>query len=353
MYYHDEAVDPFYAVLREANWIMDAIPGLLEIRGILVFAVVGGSNSPYQIARVGDDEFVLLVDQRAFYYLLTICLRIQSLSPLSKILHSDEKPNEKNYYGKFLLDITKDIVFHTDDIAPLLTGKVHRSIFQAAFTYIIGHELAHVSHGHLEFLKSPAFSEFNSSEDDRNLTLRTLEMDADSSATSSVFDVFEHVMRTRPPDLDGGAHDYVKLLRTHYVAGAFIALLYLDTLASNYNPTRHPVGYARFLTTSGVFSRIFGTYCPDSIGIPEQVRAAIVETFVRLSGSLEGLCHPIASNVTLIERGKEPIALYNEIGIAAGLEHLEPLHGRWARIRPYLEAFHRGGRLAPASATPL
>lgn len=353
VYYHNEAEERFYAVLREADWIMSAIPGLLEIRGILAFAVVGGSTSPYQISHVGNDEFVLLIDERAFYYLLTLCLRIQSLPPLSKLLDTEEIIEIGDYSGKYLLDITKDIVFHTDDVSLLMNGRVKRSIYQAAITYIIGHELAHIAHGHLEFLKSPSFAEVSSTEADRILTLRTLEMDADSSATSSVFDVFEHVLRTQTTTTAENNQMSKELLRTHYVAGAFIALIYQDTLASNYAPKFHPIGYARLVTTSGVFQRIFEARCPEATNLPDQVRAAIIEAFVGLSGNLENLGHPMASNVTLYEGGNEPVALYNDIGVAAGLEHLEPLHGRWARIRPHLEVFHRGGRLAPASAPPL
>jgi len=303
VYYFHEAEEPFYGVLHEAHWIMDAIPGLLEIRGTLTFAVSGGSASPYQISHVGNDEFVLLIDQRAFYYLLTLCYRLQSLPPLSEFLNTDQKEITKNYQGKYLLDITKDIVFHTEDVSDLLSGRVSRSVYQAAVTYILAHEIAHVSHGHLEFIISPNFAEFSGTETERNLTSRTLEMDADSSATSTVFDVFEHILRMRVPREANGEQSLAMLLRRQYVAGAFIALVYLDTLASNYQPKSHPIGYARFLTTSEVFKRIFEVRCPEAITIPDQVRSTMIEAFVRLSGSLGNLGHPIASNIVLYEEG--------------------------------------------------
>jgi hypothetical protein len=352
VYCYEEAKEPFYAVLREANWIMDAIPGLLDIRGTLSFAVAGGSSSPYQVSHVGGDEFVLLIDQRAFYYLLTLCHRLQSLPPFAQYLENEEKEETKDYSGKYLLDITKDVVFHTNDIQNLLSGKMHRSIYQAAVTYIFGHEIAHIAHGHLEFINSITFSDFSRTEEDRNLTLQTLEMDADASATSSVFDVFEHIIGMDNFTVADARQEKAMLLRKHYVAGAFIALIYGDTLASDYLPKGHPIGYARFLTTEGVFQRLFEARCPEAIAIPDQVREAMIEAFVRISGGLSNLGHPIASNVMLYEGDSEPVAMYNGIGILAGLDHLVPLHSRWARLREHLEKYQRGGRLAPASALP-
>lgn len=351
VYYRAEAEESYPAILHQVDWIMDAIPGLLEIRGTLTFAVAGGSRSPYQVSQVSEDVFVVLIDRRAFYYLLQLCLRLQSLPPLAQCLETDEKEVAKSYRGWFLLDITKDIVFGTDEDVTLVEGKVHKSVFQAALVYILGHEIAHVSHGHLEFLQSSTFAEFSLTDEDRALTLQTLEMDADASATSSVYDVFEHLMKM--DTFDNAANKPAPmLLRKHYVAGAFFALIYMDTLASNYMPKSHPIGYARFLTTSGVFQRIFEARYPGAMSIPDQVREAIAEAFVRLSGSLSDLGHPIASNVMVYDGDSEPVAMYDYLGIALVLGRMEPLHSRWARLRNHLEMYQRGGLLAPASAPP-
>src|SRR5262245_32837298 len=49
VYSFDEAMGQFSGVIREATWILDAIPTILSLRGSVVFAVVGGSKAPYQI----------------------------------------------------------------------------------------------------------------------------------------------------------------------------------------------------------------------------------------------------------------------------------------------------------------
>lgn len=230
VYYYEEAFDPFYAVVREASWIMDAIPTILEIRGTLKFAVVGGSTSPFQVSSIGDDTFVIMIDERAFYGLMKLSLRIQSLPPLANLIKNEEKSEPRDYQNKFLLDITKDIVFHYEDASDLISGKAHRSVYQAAITYILGHEIAHVAHRHLEFLQSNEFPQFCVDDTDRALTLRTLELDADSSATSSVVDVFERFAKALEySSATRGGIEKTLLLRKHYVLGAYIALIYLGS----------------------------------------------------------------------------------------------------------------------------
>ena len=272
------------------------------------------------------------------------------MPPLANFIRSVEKEVTKIYTGKYLLDITKDIFFHTSDISDLISEKMHIMVFQAAITYIIGHEMAHISHGHLEFCRSTHFSNFKTDDLDRDLTLRTLEMDADSSAISSVFDIFERAIQLTTSSLD--PFETINIMRRRYVLGAYIALIILDTLSNDFEPKRHPINYARFLKTWDVFRRIFASRCPASLNVPDETRLMLVEVFVRLSGNLENLGYPMASNVVMFEQGRDPIAMYNDLGVACGQEHLTPLHSRWARLRPYLEEFQRGGRLAPAQAPP-
>jgi hypothetical protein len=312
----------------------------------------------YQASYLGDDIFIVLVDQRAFYYLLTLCLRIQSLPPLARTLGLTPVPVEKNYRGKYLLDIVKDIVFHTEDVSSLIQQNPSRLVYQAANTFIIGHEVAHVSHGHLDFLASNDFASFSTSECDKNLTLSTLEMDADSSATSSVFDLFEQLVdrniEAGRVQADISPNEYRVGTQKQYILGMYSALLYMDALSSNFFPVGHPIGYARFLTTSRVAEIVFASRFPESLYIPEFIRHQLVESFISLSGDISTLGHPIASNVMIIEDDPEtPRYEYHEIGVAAGLSHLEPLYGRWSRLRPFLEKHQRGGRLAPASAAPI
>jgi hypothetical protein len=357
VYTEAEAMEWFSAVLHEINWIFDAIPTILAIKGNTSFATVV-SLTPYQVVHLGDGTFVVLVDQRAFYMLLTLCHRVQTLSPFSDHFGFGSVDCGKDYEGKFLLDIVKDFVFHTEDVTPYLQAAQSRLIYQAANTYIMGHEIAHVSHGHLEFLASKDFAQFATSVEDRNFTMRTLEMDADSSATTSVIDVFErhldHVLASRTPPSGKSAADVRRSVREQYVAGMFIALLYMDALSSNFTPAAYPISYARFLTTSDVTQKALSRYDMDTIGIPEAIRHLVVSIFERLSGDIGSLGHPMASNVMIIEGDiAKPRYEYDGLGVAAGYRQLEPLLGRWARIRPFLEKYQRGGRLAPAQASPI
>jgi hypothetical protein len=180
-------------------------------------------------------------------------------------------------------------------------------------------------------------------------------MDADSSATTSIYDLFERLLI--PIALRSNKNlDKEKipiLIRKQYIAGIFISLIYLDALTTNYFPKTHPIGYARFLTASGVLDILFNKYQPESIPLIEEVRLNLANCFIALSGDINFLQHPIATNVAIYEDDLEnPTHVYSSLGVASGLNHLAPLHGRWARVRPYLEKFHRGGRLAPAGAPP-
>ncbi|WP_283744876.1 hypothetical protein [Sideroxydans sp. CL21] len=284
-----------FAVLHEANCIIEALLQMHSIRGVLTFAVVA-SRSPFQVTRVKEDEFIVLVDQRAFYYLLTLCLRLQSLPELAKPLAETEIVETRDYAGKYLLDITKDIVFHTADISHLNIATQGRAVFQAALAYIIAHEVAHVSHGHLEFKLSPHFPEFSRDDGDKNLTLRTLEMDADSTATTSVFAMFErafdHIINNETEQPFINSNNVRFKARLQYIAGMFIALIYLDTLTLNFNPSKYPTSYARFLTTNGIMQILMQRHAPTEVHLPETVRQMIVACFISLSGALENLGTP-------------------------------------------------------------
>lgn len=98
--------------------------------------------------------------------------------------------------------------------------------------------------------------------------------------------------------------------------------------------------------------KIYASHLPEALGLTEEMRISVVEVFIQLSGKLEYLGHPMASNVLVFENEDDPKAIYSEIGIASGQAELEPLHGRWARLRPQLQRFQRGGKLAPPSAEP-
>jgi len=353
IYTEEEAAERFSGILDETNWIIRALPIILEIEGHITYAV-SASQAPFQVVHLGNGSFVVLIGWQAFYFLYRLCLRTQSLGPLAQELDLLEINCEKDYGRMFLLDIVKDFTFNTDNFSHYLNRHQSNIVFEAAYTFIVGHEIAHASHGHLEFIASDDFQQFCSDESDRNFTLRTLEMDADCSGTTSVVDIFERYANIACKTLPAGmTPEALRLLiRKRYIAGMLIALLYLDALSSNFAPVAYPISYARFLAASKVAQITLSRMDADADSIPDLIRQRIASAFERLSGDISTLGHPIASNVMNIEDPDNPQYLYNHIGIAAGEDHLEPLLGRWARIRPFLEKYQRGGRLAPARVPP-
>lgn len=99
VYNYEEADKNFYAILHEISWIVTAISKIHNIQGQVRFAIVGGSNSPYQVTKAREDTFVILIDQRAFYYLLNFIIQIQSLPPLSRILETNVIEIKKRLHG--------------------------------------------------------------------------------------------------------------------------------------------------------------------------------------------------------------------------------------------------------------
>jgi hypothetical protein len=244
---------------------------------------------------------------------------------------------------------------HTPRVEHLISANPQRVVYQAALSYIIAHEIAHVSHGHIEFMSSSEFKPYATSDEEKNLTLRTLEMDADSSATTNVYAAFEKISNAFLGDSEQNENgrEAKEMLRRSYVLGIYIAHIFQDTLApANYSPKKHPIGYARFLTSAGTLKMLFEKEIPHAAMVPEEMRQTLVSTFVKLSGDLAYLGHPVASNVIVADGGVIAPA-YDLIGDMAGRAHLEPLFGRWSRIRPLLERYQRGGVLAPATASPL
>lgn len=356
IYTEEEAVEQFSGPLKEISWIVQLLPKMLAINASIYFAFVA-SQTPYQIVHVGGGTFLVLIDQRAFYMLFGLCHRIQSLMPVSGRFGFATVECQKDYKGKFLLDIVKDLAFHTEDISPYLRADQSRLVYQAANTYIVGHEIAHASHGHLEFKASGDFAQFAVDKDDLNLTLRTLEMDADSSATSSVIGMAGGVLTRFLSSRNLSNRSPAEISRSVWeqsVVGMFIALLYMDAISENFVPAAYPISYARFLTTYDVARQTISRVDNDAAVVPEDMRLLLVSVFERLNGGVGNLGHPIATNfMTIALHSGHREYEYNALGIAAGLAHIKPLHSRWARIRPFLERYQRGGLLAPAQADPV
>jgi len=348
IYFKDDAQDKFLGIVGEANWIMEALTEILQLNADLSFVIVA-SSCPYQ-AVYKNDKFIILIDEIYFYRLCHFCLRIQSLNPLADLLRIKPIAENTDYRGFYLLDIARDIILKYDQEKNLLIPDNPKELVRAAFAYILAHEVAHVAHGHLEFRLSPCFAQFSTTENDRNLTLRTLEMDADSSATTSVVTIFESLLSKLLQQYNSSStldrDEISNMTRRRYVAGMYIALLFLDAVTTNHNTVRHPIGYARFLTTMSVAGIALMRISPQATFALEFVRQKIVDTFVCLSGNLENLGHPMATNIE-IRFNDFVIPVYHPKGILEGYSHIDPLLTRWSEVRPHLETFLRGGILAP------
>jgi hypothetical protein len=314
----------------------------------VTFALVA-SQSPFQVIHVSDNDFSILVDYRIFGTLITLCLRVQSLEGINEMVGAPNIKEPRQFSGKYLLDIAKDIVFHTQNPNYLTSSTQPPHVYRAALCFIVSHEFAHISHGHLEFKKSKNFRQYAQTEDDCATTLKTLEMDADASATGLVVSIFENFIASLKKCEEISPSGVEESIRAGYILGIYVAHIYHDALTLNYYPKAYPIGYSRFMTSVSVIKQLYSKHFPEQVGLPEEVRRSLTEAFVNLSGHLNNLWHPIAANSQVYDIRNDNITLeYNLLGEVTALDFLEPLHDRWALIRPELEKFRRGGSLAPA-----
>lgn len=333
-------------LISDLDGIISSLIRLSETNANVTFAIVA-SQSPFQVMHVTDNDFAILVGSRTFDTLTNLCLRVQSLEGINDMVGAPQIKEPREFFGKYLLDIAKEIVFHTKDPKYLISPTQPAYAYRAALCFIISHEFAHISHGHLEFKKSKNFQKYAKTEDDHAITLKTLEMDADASATSSVFAIFENIIdqikqgEEISPSLE-------KSIRAGYILGIYAAHIYHDALTLKYDPKTYPIGYARFMTSVSVIKQLYSKNFPEQLGLPEEVRRSLIQAFVNLSGQLNNLWHPIAANSEVYDVQNDSIEHeYNILGEVMALNFLEPLHDRWALIRPELEKFQRGGSLAP------
>lgn len=350
-YSYEEANEKWSGLINEIDWVVSSLLVSAKINANVTFAVVS-SQSPFQAMHIGKDDFVILVDTRTFETLLSLCLRVQSLEAVNEIIRAPHISEPRDFSGKFLMDIAKEIVFHTKDPEYLLLPSQPKYIYQAALCFIAGHELAHISNGHLDFIKSAGFIHHSNTIEEKALTLKTLEMDADTTATSSVIKVFEPIIEQVriQNNLPKSERDTAeRSIRAGYVLGIYIAHLYHDALTLNYLPKAHPMTYSRFMISIYVLKRFYSRQFPDQFHLPDDVRKALTDAFASLSGSLDNLCHPIAANTEIYDlKDDKSTYEYQFSGELIALDFLEPLHERWALIRPELEHLQRGGFLARA-----
>lgn len=348
-----EVQERFSESIKFFEWSLEALQFILNIKGNITYALTV-STKDFQAVHLDKDDFVILIDHRVYYKIILFCLRLQSLPPLAEFINVQEVEEKRNFSGKYLLDITTEIVNTTD--FKIFKGPLNQALLQAITYFILAHEIAHIAHGHFEFIQSKDYKEnFANTEENESLTDKTLEMDADSSATTSVVEIFERYnlayMDNFESPNDENAIKYKENTRKKYILGIYLAHIFRDTISIKYS-SKHPGSYARFLTSAGILKICFTNNYPEALPLVDLAREKLVECFTNLSGSIEGLGHPIAANLIVDDGGEEQF-FYNELGERLFMLELEPLYGRWSSIRPYLEKYRRGGDLAPAIAKPI
>jgi hypothetical protein len=345
-----QALEKHDAFVEIINHILQFLQTLYTMETVPNF-VLAISQKPLQVIRLDANRFAIVVSEDCIYHLLSLCNRLQSYPPISTFLGLKSVPPVVDYRDKTLIDITRNIIYAPQ--SPLEIGGTHDiTVFRAALFFLLAHEFAHIAHGHLDFKESSDFKSFCKGKEDEAYTLRTMEMDADCSAVSMLYGFFNSIVHEYDHTPRGNMTlDQVRTLMFHrHLTGMFFCILYTDTITENFFPVNHPINYARYITAVEIMEILLTTRQPDFVGSTEKIRKKIVDLFTELSGDASKLHHPLASNTVVWEAGSTaPHSFYSEVtNLLVKEHHLEPLHSRWAEIRPYLQNYLRGGQLAPA-----
>ncbi|RVK60594.1 hypothetical protein CN155_04865 [Sinorhizobium meliloti] len=354
IYTKEEASSQFEFFVHQVEAVLTPLFEFLPVNGEVYFAFVG-DGQPYKASLLDKDIFVILIDVRALDYLFTFAARLQVIGPLAARFGAQRVEPTKNYEGQYLLDIAKDVIFHPELVLESCQANSSNIISLSLLAYVIAHEYAHIAHGHLDLFASAHFQKFALDEADRDLTFRTLEMDADASAATSTHTLFEGFWKSEiAPKLT--AEEQVErsaLYRLRYLIGITLAHIYLDSLAGPEVPNKHPVTYFRYSAFLSVLRSVITSRGDFEPIVLEEARLLVVNTFAHLSGAASDLGHPIAANIQITEREDRLRTEYSSIGEAMALEEMAQYGGRWSKLYPYLANYLRGGRLAPPYAEPL
>ncbi|MGO8072160.1 hypothetical protein AB9F41_06570 [Rhizobium leguminosarum] len=356
VYTLDEATSKFDYFVRRFEQVFSGLKWALPIeRGSVFFAFVGG-GVPFRAAPVEPDAFVILADPRAIDYALVLTSRLQVLGPMAERFRTESVEPTKDYSGMYLLDIAKDLIFHEELVRESIEANgVTTNVFFSLLCYVICHEYAHIAHGHLDFRLSNDFREFTATQQDSELTARTLEMDADASAVTLTFTLLEQIFLAgiKPRIPAERVEELTAQCRLQYLVGITLAHIFLDSLAGKDTvPRYHSMTYVRFVAFQIVLLKVGESQGIDTDFV-EEARKLVVDTFVHLSGDVSNLHHPIAANTLVHEGEGEPVGEYTSLGFHSAAAHLEDCGRRWTRLYPILAKFLRGGRLAPPYADPL
>lgn len=355
-----EAKEDYFAVSLAASLIIQFAIKDLNISTLVYFAIRDKENELFSSKSVpGKNYFVIIIGGQPFYDLITFCNRLAALPPFCLTIGKKEVQTSFDYKNNDLLQIVKKLCKESEGISHILfPSEFDLTMINAALTYIIGHEIAHVTHGHLSFISSEKFEEIRKNDKDKDLTRRTLEMDADSSGTSLVVSMFEDPVRRKflaGCEMDKNDENALKSNRYKYIAGIYAAHLYGDARLENLDTRLYPTPYARFLVSKKLLQLIYKKHFQNNglDELPNTVRTVLAKTFITMSGQIQSLEHPFVYNMTLVnDDSSKNIYIYHPEGEDEAFLEIKSLNGRWAKIRPYLEKLQTGGKLAPAQADP-
>jgi hypothetical protein len=333
----------------------------IQLRNVLSVLPLNGEmhlaisrmRSPIDVLKVSNDSFLMRVDHKLLYCLNNFLVHTLFIPEVSEFcnLKKVNTIDPTKYEKRNLLDITKDYTFNGDPISFDWSILSYHHPFSIAIAHLVAHEVAHVAHGHLDLLVSEEFRANHKGTEEFQLALRTLEMDADSAATTLTYAGVEQTAQINMDKNNLNTSDKEKaksFVRRHLVTGTFLTHLLRDTLSSNFAPRSHPISHARFLTSHEllleVYAKDFGFHAQELLN---SCRTSIVSGFSSISGDIKFLRHPIATN-TVVMTDAGPVHTYSEFTNNICIAELRPLHQKWSQLRPSLERHFRGGKLAPA-----
>lgn len=338
----DAALERHAFLINEINEILTDLFNVHDIECNIRFLLVF-SLKPFQVT----SDNVLIIDTHSCSDLLALCARIEKLPPICNLLKIEEHLPCGDFENKFLVDIVINLVKKQN-----YGTKYYTWTGLSALVFVISHEVAHIIHGHMKFQSSKEeYDLFSRDDEDEVLTRRTLEMDADCSAVSSVHHILEQVLYPKMSILGYLPAISLEQLRLRYILGMYVAWLYHDARsAPKFDKKYYVSSYARFLITQNI---LLQSYERDqqiqAMQLPEFVRGKLMSAFVYLNKNLSALGYPMATNVTGIDDGKI-YSEYSDIGVFMGLDDSWILNNRWAKLYPILLKYKTGGTLATPSA---
>lgn len=324
-----------------------------------IYFVFCALNAPLRSAYLKKRFYLILIDVHSLDDFRLLCLNLCELSPFAELIEQKPKILEIRHSNFSLHEIIKILSKKKNQAIEENISQNCYHMFSAGMTYAVAHELGHIFNGHLAFSANKSYNDIFFSQEEGSLTKRTLEMDADSLAVDWVFELWQTViMRSHESSKinDETKEKNIRVKQIVFIAGVYAANLYRDSLQKkSLTLSTHPSGYARFLISFYLLTTALQNNLGDIGGIlPEVVRLKMVEAFSRIAEDFESLLHPFTANVYTIESESKNIDnTKNKTGLVAGSKELDPLHGQWARIRPFLDQYRLGRKLAPASAPPI